>query len=210
MKPVLVINPNSSEKTTEEMAAITRRHLPSVRGWTNADAPAMITEPSALAAAADQVCRAVLPEARAVIVAAFGDPGAQRLAARLPCPVIGIGAAAARAAAKDGTPFAVATTTAQLGPPIDALMQAHGAAGTYLGSFMTPGAPEALLADPAALDAALLQACLNARDAGAERIIIGGGPLAEAAIRLEPQVDVPLVQPLVAASKEVATLLDPA
>jgi allantoin racemase len=210
MKPVLVINPNSAAQTTDAMVTIVRRHLPVVRGWTNADAPAMITEPAALAAAADQVCRTVLPEARAVIVAAFGDPGAQRLAARLPCPVIGIGAAAARATAKDGTRFAVATTTAQLGPSIDALMQAHGGAGTYLGSFMTAGAPEALLADPAALDAALLQACMNARDAGAKRIIIGGGPLAEAGIRLEPQVDVPLVQPLVAASKEVAALLGPA
>lgn len=210
MKPVLVINPNSSAKTTDAMVAITRRHLPVVQGWTNADAPAMITTPVALANAADQVYSAILPETLAVIVAAFGDPGAQRLAARLPCPVIGIGAAAARAAARDGTRFAVATTTAQLGPSIDALMLAHGVAGTYLGSFMTVGAPEALLADPAALDAALLQACLNARDAGAQRIIIGGGPLAEAAIRLAPQVDVPLVQPLLAASKEVAALLGPA
>ncbi len=210
MKPVLVINPNGSEKTTDAMVAITRRHLPFVQGWTNADAPEMITTPAALTSAADQVCCAVLPETRAVIVAAFGDPGAQRLAAHLPCPVIGIGAAAARSAAKDGMQFAVATTTAELGTSIDALMQVHGVAGKYLGSFMTGGTPEALLADPAALDAALLQACLNARDAGAERIIIGGGPLAEAAIRLESQIDVPLVQPLVAASKEVAALLGPA
>lgn len=207
MKPVLVINPNSSEKTTDAMVAITRRHLPVVQGWTNADAPTMITEPEALVRAADQLCEAVLPEASAVIVAAFGDPGVLRLAETLCCPVVGIGAAAARAAAQDGARFAVVTTTAELGPSIDVLMRSKGAADTYLGSFMTGGAPQALLADPATLDEALLRACVDARDAGAERIIIGGGPLAEAAIRLEPQIDVPLVQPLVAASTEVAVML---
>ncbi|MEL6809143.1 MAG: aspartate/glutamate racemase family protein [Pseudomonadota bacterium] len=207
MKPVLLINPNSSEQTTAAMLRIVMKHLPDVRGWTNRAAPLMITEPKALAAAADQVAGADLPEARAVIVAAFGDPGAARLAQRLTCPVVGIGAAAARAAAAKGARFAVATTTVALRISIDALMRDFGAEGTYLGSFMTPGDPQDLLADPATLDAALLDACTDARTAGAERIIIGGGPLAEAAIRLAGQVDIPLVQPLPEACKAIAAQL---
>ncbi|MEO0402447.1 MAG: aspartate/glutamate racemase family protein [Pseudomonadota bacterium] len=207
MKSVLVINPNSSVRTTEAMVAIARRHLPDVQGWTNADAPAMITDLAALAAAGDQVAVADLPRGDGVIVAAFGDPGVRRLAERLEGPVVGIGAAAAQAAANGGASFAVATTTPALGASIDALMRAHGQAGRYLGSFMTPGEPQALLADPAALDSALLEACAIAQTAGAERVIIGGGPLAEAAKRLAPRVSVPLIQPLPEACKAISERL---
>jgi len=203
MKPVLLINPNSSEQTTAAMVAIARRHLPNVVGWTNVKAPGMITDPVALDAAADQVARADLPEASAVIVAAFGDPGAEVLARRLQVPVVGIGAAAARAAGQGGAPFAVVTTTPRLAAAIDALMRTNDR-GAYLGCFLTEGDPVSLTANPAALDDALTRACLAAAKAGARRVIIGGGPLAEAAIRIAPRVAVPLVQPISAACAEVA------
>ena len=201
MKPVLLINPNSSEQTTEAMLRIVSQHLPDVQGWTNVAAPNMITDPEALAQAARFIADAELPPANAVIVAAFGDPGADALAQRLDSPVIGIGVAAARAAGKAGAPFAVVTTTPKLAPAIDTLMRSQGSG--YLGCFLTRGDPEALMADPAALDDALVQACTQAAYAGAQQIIIGGGPLAEAAIRIAPHVAVPLVQPLAAACQEV-------
>lgn len=207
MKSVLVVNPNSSERTTAAMVAIARRYLPAVQGWTNPAAPVMITDPAALAAAGDQVAGAVLPRAQGIVVAAFGDPGARQLAQRFDGPVVGIGAAAAQAGAKGGASFAVATTTPALGASIDALMLSNADAGRYLGSFMTKGDPRALLADPAALDEALLEACASAQRAGAERVIIGGGPLAEAAIRLAAQVSVPLIQPLPEACKAIAERL---
>ena len=72
----------------------------------------MITEPKALAVAADQVAGADLPEARGVIVAAFGDPGALALSQRLTCPVIGIGAAAAHRAVIGRAPFGDVHNTA--------------------------------------------------------------------------------------------------
>lgn len=203
MKPVLLINPNSSEQTTAAMLRIVMQHLPDVQGWTNVAAPKMITDPEALAQAAGSIADADLPPASAVIVAAFGDPGADALAQRLDSPVIGIGAAAARAAGQDGAPFAVVTTTPKLAPAIDALMKAHGSG--YLGCFLTPGDPEALMADPAALDRALIRACRAATQTQAQRVIIGGGPLAEAAIRIASEVAVPLVQPLVAACQEVGS-----
>lgn len=195
MKPVLLINPNGSRDATEAMLAIARRHLDHVVPWTNPEGPQMITGPAALALAAGQVAEADLPEAAGVIVAAFGDPGAEALAQRLPCPVVGIGAAAAMAASKDGAAFAVATTTPDLRGPIDALMRKKGGE-TYLGSFMTEGNPLALLADTMALDKGLTDACLRAQAAGAAHVIIGGGPLAQAAERIAPKVPVTLVQPL--------------
>lgn len=74
----------------------------------------------------------------------------------------------------------------------------------YLGCILTDEPPEALLADPARLDAALIAGCTRACEAGAARVIIGGGPLATAAERIAQAVSVPLVQPLVAACKEIA------
>ncbi len=202
MKPVLLINPNRSEQTTEAMLGIVRQHFKKAIGWTNALAPEMITDPDALAAAADQIAMANLPAARGVMVAAFGDPGVSSLAAKLDIPVVGIGAAAARVAGRHGACFAVVTTTPKLAPAIDALMlsQADG----YLGCFLTDGEPQALAANPAALDAALIQSCEKAVVAGAERIIIGGGPLATAAVRIAKTVTVPLVQPLIAACEDLA------
>lgn len=205
MKPVLLINPNSSVQTTAAMLAIASRHLPHVEGWTNAKAPGMITDPAALSAAGRQIAAASLPAAGGMIIAAFGDPGAEQLAASSDVPVVGIGAAAARQAGQGGGAFAVVTTTPKLAPAIDALMNAHGK--NYLGCFLTDGAPEALLAAPVRLDNALIAGCIRACDAGAARVIIGGGPLATAAERIAQAVPVPLIQPLVAACNEIAAAI---
>ena len=205
MKPVLLINPNGSETTTDAMLGVARRYLPDVIGWTNVLGPQMITEPEALVLAGQQVATAEFPAAAGVIVAAFGDPGAEALADRLKCPVIGIGRAAAMAASAKGDAFAVATTTPGLLVPIDALMRSHGRG--YLGTFLTEGDPVALLQDQAALDAALTEACLRAQDAGAGQVIIGGGPLAEAAQRISGKVSVPLIQPLPEACRFLAARL---
>jgi Asp/Glu/hydantoin racemase len=57
------------------------------------------------------------------------------------------------------------------------------------------------MADPARLDA-LLSACITrAREAGAQAVIIGGGPLAEAARRLSEGARVPLIEPVPAAMR---------
>lgn len=205
MKPVLLLNPNGSQAATDAMLAIARRHLRKIEGWTNPDGPVMITQPDALQRVGAQVAQTDLPEASGVIVAAFGDPGAAQLAERLECPVIGIGAAAAQAAARDGAAFAVATTTPDLRAPVDALMQAKGGAN-YIGAFFTKGDPLTLLGDQAALDAALILACRDAQAAGAARVIIGGGPLATAADRIAGQVNVPLIQPVPEACRALARL----
>jgi len=101
--------------------------------------------------------------------------------------------------------FGVATTTPALTARIDTLMQ--GGPGRYLGCHVTPGAPEALMADPGALDRALLAAIHRAAVAGAQAVIIGGGPLAQAALRLQPHSPVPLIQPVPEAARAMAALL---
>ena len=204
MKPVLIINPNSSQQTTRDMVGITSEYLPKVIGWTNHNGPKMIVDQEQLNEAGNQITEAVFPDASALIVAAFGDPGAKSLSRIMDIPVIGIGAAAAREASLGEASFAVVTTTPMLAPSINTLMQAEGG-NTYLGCYTTDDDPLILASDSNALDHALITSCEIARKAGAERIIIGGGPLAEAAIRISSQVNVSLVQPLVAACNQITS-----
>ncbi len=203
---VLVVNPNGSEAVTRAMVRAAAEILPQVEGATMEGLPAMLTTPEALAASAERVAQ-ITPDAavQGVIVAAFGDPGRAALAGRLAVPVVGIGQSAALEARATAEPFAVATTTPALRDAIDTLM-AEGGPG-YLGSFITEGDPEALLGDVAALDAALLRAVEQAATAGARSVIIGGGPLGDAADRLGALAPVPLIHPLRAAARRMVDLL---
>lgn len=193
MRPLLM-NPNSNVATTRAMLGIARRILPDLDGWTAPEGPGMITDAAALSHAATLVAGADLPAVSGIIVSAFGDPGRAGLAARLDCPVVGIGAEAARVAGQGGRSFAVVTTTPGLRAGIDALM------GDYMGCYVTPGDPLALMGDAAALDAALLAQIRRAAADGAQAAIIGGGPLGEAADRLADQSPIALIAPIPAAA----------
>jgi allantoin racemase len=164
----------------------------------------LICDDAALQVAADAVC-ALAPALRAlrpagVIVAAFGDPGHAQLSELLDCPVIGIAQAGMAQAAQGGRRFCVVTTTPDLERAILATAQRYGLAAQCLGVRLTPGDPRALMADPAALQAALLHACEMAVVLdGAQAIVIGGGPLAVVARALATQLPVPVIEPVPAA-----------
>ena len=148
----------------------------------------MIVDQDQLYEAANQISEAVFPEASALIVAAFGDPGAKRLAGSMDIPVIGIAAAAAREAVLSGVSFAVVTTTPKLAPSIDKMMRAEG---VTLILDVTPRRKIMVLASNSdALDYALITSCEIAKKAGAKRVIIGGGH-GQAATRISSQVKVP-------------------
>ncbi len=208
MPRVLLINPNSNAATTRTMCAIAGRVLPRVEGWTAPAGPPLLTTPEALAEAGAHVASAAIPPGIAgVIVSAFGDPGQAALAARLACPVIGIGAAAARAAARGGRAFAVVTHTPALETSIDDLMDNAAPGGRYLGTYLAEGDPLRLSNDPEKLDAALLCAVKLAHRDGAEAVIIGGGPLGEAADRLADHAPCILISPILLAAVEMRAKL---
>lgn len=209
MSDVLLMNPNGNARTTSAMCAIAARCLGQPpEAWTAPSGPPLISTPDALRAAARTIAAAQVGDRYgAVILSAFGDPGAQALAARLPCPVIGIGAASARAASADRLPFAVVTTTPALETDIDTLMRSHGDAALYLGCFFAQGDPDALMTSEPALDTALSEAITRACAAGARGIIIGGGPLGMAAERLRRHTPARLYNPVLCAAQEVAALL---
>lgn len=197
---IALVNPNTSRATTEAMLAIARRVAPAgvdIVGLTAPFGSKLIATEQALAEAGRAVA-SLAPDiaADAVVVAAFGDPGLDELRARLAIPVTGIGEAAFLAAA--GRRAAVVTTTPDLAPAIREMARRHGHAD--LPVVLTRGNPGDLMAAPAALLAALFDACRAAVDRHhAETLIIGGGPLAEAARALRHRVPVPLIEPVPAA-----------
>ena len=206
---VILLNPNTSVETTDRMCRLAARVMPERPvGWSAPTGPDVIVTAAALDRAAQLVAAAqVPPTARAAIVAAFGDPGLIALQNRLSIPVIGIGAASARAASATGMDFAVVTTTPDLAPQIDALMRTAGDPSRYVGSYFTLGDPVAVMAETGTLDAALLAAIDVACDAGARCVIIGGGPLGEAAERLRDRSPLPLFNPVLCAAREAAMQL---
>jgi Asp/Glu/hydantoin racemase len=213
MRTVHLINPNTSTATTAMMLARAREAAPPslfLEGLTAKFGPPMITEPAALAAAADAVVQ-LMPRLTGdgVIVAAFGDPGANWLASRLSVPVVGIGEAAIRAAGRGGRRFAIVTTTPRLASSIRAGTGTLGFADGLANIRITTEDPAALVADPPRLEAALralVRQCVE--QDGAEAIIIGGGPLADAARALAAGSAVEIIEPVAAAVAAMAHVLN--
>lgn len=200
---IALVNPNTSTATTATMLGIAQQAAgPGVtlRGFTAPFGAPLITGPETLAQAEEAVVALVpyLSEARVVIIAAFGDPGLRALRERLPMQITGIAEAGMHEAAKGGRPFAVVTTTPDLVDKIAKTAALHGH-DAFMGTWTTPGDPVTLTANADALRNALAEACTRAVSAGAEAIVIGGGPLAEAARRLSAASPVPLIEPVPAA-----------
>jgi Asp/Glu/hydantoin racemase len=213
---LLLINPNSSTATTAMMVAMAAAEGAAagimVTGITATRAPPMITTGAALDAAAAEVVEIGLRESAGhdgVIVAAFGDPGLAALRATKPA-VVGICEAAMIEAGACGRRFAVASTTPDLVARIDASAATLGLSAQYAGTWLTPGDPSALVANPALLEAALAEAvaaCL--REGRAAAVIIGGGPLSAAAAALADRFTVPVIAPVAAAVRLLRTRITP-
>lgn len=215
MPNILLINPNTSQATTDMMVRIAQADAPpgfTVIGATASNGPSMIINEAELAAAAREVehtwRNAGVPHV-GVIISAFGDPGVARVReAGQPTPVIGICEAsmldAAEGAAASGRRFGVATVTPDLVASINAKAHELGLGHLYTGVRLTPGEPRALAADPQALEAALCAAVRACLDDGAQAVIIGGGPLGQAAVALAPRFDVPIIAPITAAVRRLS------
>lgn len=209
---ILLINPNSSQATSAMMQTIAQRAAGDAMAVTVVTArrsPSMIVTEEALQASAAEVVEIGMRHAAdcaGIVVSAFGDPGLDELRRRVDIPVTGICEASMRAAAQGGRPFGVATTTPRLVDAIAARAAALGLAERLTGIRCTAGDPLALSSDKTALASALgkmVEACIAAD--GAEAVIIGGGPLGEAADALQAQYATPVISPIPCA---IASLLE--
>ncbi len=211
---ILLINPNSSQATSNMMVAIAERAVTGRLAVAVATArrnPPMIVTPQQLTAAADEVIEIGAAHGAGclgIIVSAFGDPGLVDLRARVDIPVVGICEASMIEAARNGRSFGVATTTPELIEAIDDRARDLGLAGQYTGIRCTPGDPLLLAGDEQRLRDALAEAVRQCIELdGAEAVIIGGGPLGQAAEQLQPQFATPIIAPIPCAVERVLGLM---
>jgi Asp/Glu/hydantoin racemase len=199
-----LINPNTNAATTDVMVAIAREAADGkaeIEGLTAPYGAALITNPKEIAEAAQAVAsladRVAQMSPSGVIVSAFGDPGVGLLRTRLSAPVTGIAEAAMLEAAAGGRSFAVVTTTPNLVESISNYAEECGHGAAFRGVTLTRGDLSSLMKDPRALEDALAAACETAIAAGdVDALIIGGGPLAQAARVLRNRFDVPIIEPI--------------
>jgi Asp/Glu/hydantoin racemase len=215
MHRILLINPNSSTATTAMMVGIAQAAAADaceMAGATARRAPPMIVEPDALAAAAAEVVEiAVANDGKydGFIVAAFGDPGLAKIRERCRTPAVGIAESACREASSGGRRFGIATTTPALKAAIDQRVVSLGLSAQYTGLRLTSADPTELVKDGDRMRDALadvVRHCIN--DDGAKAVIIGGGPLGEAARELALMFSIPIVAPISAAVRSVLAILN--
>jgi Asp/Glu/hydantoin racemase len=214
MSTILLINPNTSVASLDMMLSVARPLLPpdvAIRGVCVAAGVPMITTEAALTAAAAEVAAIGVAEsagADAIVVAAFGDPGAALLRALGTLPVIGIGESAIREAAADGRRFGIATTTPGLVGAMERMVGRLSFAAQLTGVRVPDGDPQALAADPPSQQAALAEAATACIEQdGAAAVIIGGGPLSEAARALRGRFAVAMIEPVPAAIRQALRVL---
>ncbi|WP_313814662.1 aspartate/glutamate racemase family protein [Glutamicibacter sp.] len=213
---VVLVNPNTNSATTTMMTELAQQSAVSaqitVEAATVNYGPGMIIEPTALAESANAVVERIAQRVDAgaldaVIVSAIGDPGRDELADCLDIPVVGIGQAAILEASAGGRPYAMATTTHELAGSLRDLVHHYGCEENFLGVYLTESAPLELASNPQAQDEELRAATEEAVAAGAQAVIIAGGPLSETARRLRETTDALIVEPIPAAMARVERLL---
>jgi allantoin racemase len=209
-KRVLLVNPNSNRDTTAMMVAIAQGCAPgdvTVAGATATRSPPMIVTAKELVAAADEVIEIgvrELSQACGIIVSAFGDPGVEELRQKVSVPVRGLCEAAMIEAATGARRFGVATVTPDLAAAIEGRAHALNLRHLYTGIRLTASDPRALVGDAVRLRLELAKAVEQCFDRdGAEAVIIGGGPLGQAALDLARSFRRPIVAPIPAALRQV-------
>jgi Asp/Glu/hydantoin racemase len=204
---IALLNPNTNSQSTSLMMESALEALPagvSIEGRTVASGEAFIADAPALEAAARAVeaCGVSLAAEGfdAIIVAGFGDPGVEALRRQLRIPVTGLGEAGIAQAARDGLRYAIVTVTPELHETLLAAAHAAAPASQFAGVRYTQGAIGQVMNSPVSLELALLKACQEAIALdGAQSIVIGGGPLAQAARDIATQLHIRVVDPVSAA-----------
>ena len=208
MRQLLVINPNTSDRVTallqQHVQAAAGSHV-AVRSVTARFGAPYISDEASYAVAAHAALdawaaalRAPEGQPDAVLIGCFGDPGLQALRESSPVPVTGLAEAAFIEAARHGR-FAIVTGGERWAPILQRLAQSLGHAQALAGIHTVAPTGAQLAADPVAARQLLTEACLNAvRQLGVQTVILGGAGLAGMAAQIQPFVNVPIVDSVIA------------
>ena len=208
MTQLLVINPNTSERVSAllqihvQAAAGSHVHVRTVTARFGApyiadEASYAVASHGALDAWAAALCSDQRPP-DAVLIGCFGDPGLMALRESSPVPVTGLAEAAFIEAARHGR-YAIVTGGERWGPMLQRLAQSLGQSQQLAGIHTVAPTGAQLAADPAAARRLLGQACSDAaHQLGVQAVILGGAGLAGMAAAVQAQVEVPVIDSVIA------------
>jgi allantoin racemase len=210
---LLLLNPNTSIALTDRMAAPARAALPKGATLRTATAPRgfpYISNRSEAQISGGIVLEMLAAEPRepdAAIVGAFGDPGARAARGLFGFPVVGVAEAAMHSAAMLGDRFAIVAFTPRMKAWYLDCVHEVGLERRLAGfraPARAPAGPETAQAD---LRVALMD-CIRAcrEEDGADVVIVAGAPLAGFAAEAAASLDIPLIDPVVAAVHQAAAL----
>jgi Asp/Glu/hydantoin racemase len=220
MRQLLVINPN----TSASVSALLQTHAQHAAGpqvqvrtvTARFGAPYIACEASYLVAGhatLDAWAAAVAQEGYspdAVLIGCFGDPGLLALRESSTAPVTGLAEAAFREAAGQGR-FAIVTGGVRWQAILQRLADSLGYGGALGGIHTVTPTGAQLAANPLAAKALLARACQNAvRDFGVQAVILGGAGLAGLAAAIQPRVDVPVIDSVLAGARQALRAPDAA
>jgi Asp/Glu/hydantoin racemase len=208
---LLIINPNSSVSVTARIDAAAQAACQPGEEITTihaTGAPDLIVTPEDARAAARAVTR-TLADWRApmdgVILASFGDTGLEAVRALTPVPVVGIAQSAYAMASVLGPRMSIVSFAPSMAEALRKTALGYGHGDRLVAMHMVEGVS---WDDPGDIQTRLAPHLLSlcqksAREDRVNSIVLGGGPLAGLAVRMQSQVDVPLIDGTTAA---IATL----
>jgi allantoin racemase len=208
---LLIVNPNSSLSVTARInAAAQAAALPGEVITTIAatGAPELIVTPADSAAAelaVTQSLAALSLPVDGIILASFGDTGLAAVRAQMRVPVVGIAQSAYAMASVLGPRLSIVSFSPDMAAALRKTANDYGHARNVVAMHMVESATwddPGMIQDQLAPQ--LLALCQkSAREDRVHSIVLGGGPLAGLAARLQPDVSVPIIDGTTAA---IATL----
>lgn len=211
---ILLLNPNTTQAMTDNMAAIARATV----GDLAEIIPVTATRgfPYIASRAEAQIAGGIVLEmiaehastVDAVVIAAFGDPSLKGARDLFDLPIVGMAEAAVMTAALLGESFAVVTFSPLMTRWYDECVQATGLGNRFKG-VLTPDITPARLTDVQTdLGADIItMATTAATRHHADVIILGGAPLAGLAPKIASQVPAIVIDPIAAAVLQAMTLV---
>jgi len=205
---LLVINPNTSEKVTEKIAAVARSVASNDTEIEFVTAsygvPYIATRAEAIIGG--RVALEILAERESgfdvAIIAAFGDPGLGAARELMAIPVVGLTEASVLMACPLGRTFSVVSFSSRLEAWYRECIAWHGMTGRLASIRML----DAKVADVGQVqeeneDLLVELASRTIQEDGAEVVILAGAPLAGLASRVRDRIPVPVVEGVAASVK---------
>lgn len=210
---LLLVNPNMTAAMTDRMTEVARTVAPAGTEIVALTAPrgfAYIASRSEAQVAGTIACEMIAEHAEgtdAAIIAAFGDPGLHAARELFDFPVLGMAEAALMTAAMLGERLSIVTFSPIMRRWYTDAVRDAGLLHRFAGVRTPPTHGEDVANAGEALRDELVALCAGAvAEDGADVIIPGGAPLAGLAAHIADRTDVPVVDPISAATIQAVAL----